>query len=356
MAITAYTGPPGAGKSHALVAQVIVPAVIAGRRVLTNIEGVQPDRVVAHAILKGADPDKVGSVVLFDGADSTKSGFWPTQEISDADTFVKGGDLIVFDEWKLYWPRRGKLPTPDLEAFLRWHRHLTDEGGQSCDVVIASQIASDIHSDFRALIQRSYKFRKLDSVGASKAYVYHVFDGHLQPKGGSYVVGNGRYDPEIFGLYKSYSTTGQGQEKATDARGSIWNRSVAIMAAVCVLMLGFGGWGAYRFFSGGALGAKKPAQASAAQPLIGSDGMPAIPKPAAPAKSKGRIMGRVLLPDGGERVVITDAGGAVRFEAPTDFTYSADGRPIRGTLDGEQVFAEDRPAAAAPPMFGGFNQ
>ena len=37
MSITAYTGLPGSGKTYGVVQHVIVPALQAGRRVVTNI-------------------------------------------------------------------------------------------------------------------------------------------------------------------------------------------------------------------------------------------------------------------------------------------------------------------------------
>lgn len=335
MAITAYTGRPGAGKSYAMVEQVIVANVAAGRRVLTNIEGVQPDKVVSHCILEGSDPDKVGSVVLFDGSQAKNPGFFPTEEIPDDETFVKGGDLIVFDEWRLTWPNSGKLPNADLEPFLRWHRHLTNADGVACDVVIGTQLITDIHRNFRGLVHRSYKFKKLDAANMSKAFAWHVYEGHLQPKGEHYAVGNGRYRPEIFALYKSYSGDAKGNEKSTDARGALLNRWTIGFALLSLALIAWGIWYALRWFSapGEAVAARgaTPPRAAAVSNL----------PPPPPAKSPYRIVGHVIGDDGVRVLVATDSGG-VRMLPPDNFRFASDGRPTSGFVDGVQVVAEDR--------------
>ena len=43
MAINVYTGLPGSGKSYEVVSEVIAKQVAAGRRIVTNIDGINPD-------------------------------------------------------------------------------------------------------------------------------------------------------------------------------------------------------------------------------------------------------------------------------------------------------------------------
>jgi zona occludens toxin len=43
MPITAYTGLMGSGKSYECVSSVIVPAIKKGRRVVTNVDGIDSD-------------------------------------------------------------------------------------------------------------------------------------------------------------------------------------------------------------------------------------------------------------------------------------------------------------------------
>ncbi|MDE8651894.1 zonular occludens toxin domain-containing protein [Novosphingobium album (ex Liu et al. 2023)] len=340
MAITAYTGVPGAGKSYAMIEQVILPGVRVGRRVLTNIGGVQPARIAAYCAAKWP-ADDLGEVVVFDGSDALRADFFPTEETGDEDTFVKGGDLLVFDEWRLTFPNRGAVPNARLEPFLRWHRHLTDSRGIACDVVIGTQLLTDIHRDFRGLVERSYKFRKLKSVGLPKFYQWDAYDGHLQPKGEGYAKGNGKYKREIFELYRSYSTDGDGKELSTDKRTSVFTKSVVGIALGVCLMFGLGGYGVYRFFlrddvAAAKVGTKPPGAAVplSSAPSVSFGGHP--PRPQSPYRIAGFVDGPQ-----GVRVVLSDDKGSVRVVGPDGFDFDR-GRPIYGVLDGEAVVADDR--------------
>lgn len=338
MAVTVYCGPPGSGKSYALVSQVIVPGVMAGRRVLTNVEGVDPEAVVRYCRENGSDPYNVGSVVPFNGLDALGRGFWPTQDIPDSGTFVKGGDLIVFDEWKLYFPRRGALPTPDLEPFLRWHRHLTDARGVACDVAIGTQLATDVHGDFRGLIERSFKFRKLKAVGLDRGYRWEAFEGHLQPKGGGYSVGNGLFKPEIFALYSSYAANANGAELGTDKRSTIWSRWL-IAACLLVIVLVCGGiYGVVHFFARSE--AAPVAVQSEGATVQGSGTVPAATPSATPPSGSYRIVGQVV-GDRGVRVILAGPDGVVRQARPDAFIFEDD-RPVSGTFEGKPVKADER--------------
>lgn len=48
MSITSYTGKPGAGKSYEVVKNVILPAIAEGRRIVTNIDGIDQQKVLEY--------------------------------------------------------------------------------------------------------------------------------------------------------------------------------------------------------------------------------------------------------------------------------------------------------------------
>jgi zona occludens toxin len=351
MAITTYNGPPGAGKSYAMISQVLVPGVAAGRRVVTNISGVMPDKVIDYCRKKWPDAE-LGEVVLFDGSQAKLPGFFPTEETGDDATFIKGGDLLIFDEWRLTFSNRGPVGSVDLEPFLRWHRHLVDDKGRATDVVIGTQLITDIHRDFRGLVEGSFKFRKLSAVGLKSAYQWDAFDGHLQPKGEGVSKGNGKYKKEIFALYKSYDTDAEGKELNTDKRRSLWSASVFAIIGGVVLMFVLGGWGVAHFFIAGDAQAAQPSGPSGAPLPSGAPAIYAANTSMARPKSPYRIVGSL---DGlnGVRVVLSDDKGSVRVVSPDGFDFDG-GRPIYGVLDGQAVVADDRlNATAAPaPRFG----
>lgn len=354
MAITTYNGPPGAGKSYAMIAQVLVPGVLAGRRVVTNIAGVKPDKVIEYCQKLKPQAD-LGEVVLFRGPDATKDKFFPTEETGDADTFIKGGDLLIFDEWRLTFEKRGKLAQADLEPFLRYHRHFVDDLGRATDVVIGTQLISDIHVDFRGLIEGSFKFRKLSAIGLKGSFQWDSFDGHLQPKGEGVSKGNGKYKKEIYDLYSSYATEGEGKELKTDGRRSIWSPTLFAMMGGVVLMFAVAGWGVAHFFASpdkapGQIVTAGVAAPAGSYPTTG----PVVPGAIQRPRSPYRIVGHVDA-DNGVRIVLADDKGSVRIVAPDGFNFDGD-RPTFGVLDGQTVVADDRiliaPAAVAAPQFG----
>lgn len=352
MAITTYNGPPGAGKSYAMISQVLVPAVLAGRRVVTNISGVRPDKVLEYCRNKKPDAE-LGEVVLFEGSQAKLPNFFPTEETGDENTFIKGGDLLIFDEWRLTFLNRGAVGSIDLEPFLRWHRHLVDDKGRATDVIIGTQLITDIHRDFKGLVEGSFKFAKLSSVGLKGSYRYDVYDGSSQAKGTSVKTGNGRYKKEIYALYSSYDTEGEGKELNTDNRRSIWSSGLFMTIGGVVFIMAMGGWGVAHFFAGPEIkpvpgqtvssGAALPAGAAASIPGV-------MQRPPSPY----RIVGQVVA-DNGVRIVLADDKGSVRVVSPDGFDFDGD-RPTYGVLDGQSVVADDRiiikPAGVPASTFG----
>lgn len=340
MAIAVHTGIPGSGKSLHGVKDIIVPGILAGRRVLSNIDGLNPQAVLAHCAERCEDLSQLGELVLFDGQDAKDEAFWPTEETQGT---IQPGDLVVFDEWRLYFGARGKNWGPaNLCKFLRWHRHLTHpETGVATDVHILTQLPTDLHPDIRGLCGLSYKYTKLTHLGVASGYTFKVWQGHLQPKGEHFLIGQGKYDPEYFPLYKSSNAAaGSHQEKKTSRKETIWGgwKAKAAIGVPVVLFIG-GGFGLWSVFSGNEPEAQAAVTQMPGQP--GSAGAAAGAMPARPvASSSFRIVGQIQ-GDDGTRVIVADDKGGVRVMRPDDFTFDL-GRPVSGFVDGQLVVAEDR--------------
>ncbi|WP_370618253.1 zonular occludens toxin domain-containing protein [Citrobacter meridianamericanus] len=76
MAISGYIGIPGSGKSYECVANVLLPAVLSGRRVITNIIGVVPDVVYDYCVdVLRADRDALGILIVVDDDAMKKRDF-----------------------------------------------------------------------------------------------------------------------------------------------------------------------------------------------------------------------------------------------------------------------------------------
>src|SRR5215472_16452202 len=109
MAINAYCGVMGSGKSYEVVSGPLLDAVARGRRVVTNIDGVNEEAI--HDYLhekRGIADDELGAIVHVRTDDMLRDGFFPVEVEGQGGAmvtpgFVKPGDLLVVDEaWKLW--------------------------------------------------------------------------------------------------------------------------------------------------------------------------------------------------------------------------------------------------------------
>ncbi|KDR24884.1 zonular occludens toxin domain-containing protein, partial [Caballeronia grimmiae] len=167
MAINAYCGVMGSGKSYEVVSGPLLDAVAAGRRVVTNIDGIDESAIHAYLAKKRSlAADALGAVVMVKTEDMLKPGFFPVEVESEAGAvvtpgFVQAGDFVVVDEaWKL-WKTGVKIP-PEHMAFFRMHRHFVNaETGVACDVALMIQAISGLHRDIRDVIELSFVMVKL---------------------------------------------------------------------------------------------------------------------------------------------------------------------------------------------------
>lgn len=342
MAITAYTGPPGSGKSYALVHDVILPALAQGRRVLSNIDGLNPDLIADFLEAKEPDRDFVakplGSLDQFQGAEAIEPGFWPDMDAPGVPAKVQGGDLVVFDEVGIHWPIAGKFP-PSITKYLRFHRHFVDTAGQSTDIVLATQGVTDIHRHYRSLVERTFKFKKLSTIGLSKSYAWSVWEGSSQRKGEAVINGQGRYKAEIFPLYKSYKGPG-GAESSTDRRANVWKQPKlwaviggTALSAVAAL------WFLWSVFAKHETHAEpKGVSAQSSGPSAGAATSQAVTTTPSPAvSSTWRVAGMLDTP-AMRVVVLADRQGALRYEDLSN-CYMVGGRPYVCTIDGQRAFS-----------------
>jgi zona occludens toxin len=339
MAINAYTGLMGTGKSFEVVASVIVPAIKAGRRVVTNIDGIQPQAIYDYLVnVKNCDGDTLGQVVPVTNDDINKLGFFPDETKPDQVSIVQPGDMVAVDECWNFWGDDNKI-SPEHQQFFRMHRHFTNPTtGLTCDIVLMIQDLGSLNRKIRSIIELTSRTVKLKALGAPKTYRIELYEGYklnAKTKLDTFVK---KYDPAIFPLYKSYAA-GTGKEKPIDSRQNILtNPRLWFSVVFFSLLLGVGGWNTYRFFKPkekpqDALKASAPATASA-QPNA------ATPAPAAPRQEgfseTWRYVGQIRDKDN-VWSVITDSQGRLRLESPS--VFQGKGMTSVGSIDGQRVTA-----------------
>lgn len=332
MPMNAYTGLMGSGKSYECVSSVIVPAIKNGRRVVTNVDGIDSDAIRAYCQEKwDVAPDKLGEVVHCKNDDVAKASFLPYGE--SVDTFCKPGDIICIDEAWRFWGTDCKL-LAEHKIFFREHRHFVEpETKVCCDLVLMVQDIGDLHRTLKVVVEVTFKTTKIKTLGWDKTYRVEMWEGYKLTQRGRVSVENKRYDPDVFPLYSSYQG-GAGKELRVDDRQNVLKSpKLWLLAGVVVAMFGLGVWGLVGFFNGSKFKDKQAADG----------GKPAQSPQASQAQRSGvgrdvsdlwRIVGSYQV-GGVVMVAIANENGVVRLEHSSAFQNA--GMAMVGEVDGQRV-------------------
>lgn len=253
MAINAYTGLMGSGKSYEVVENVTLPALAEGRRVVTNVAGLNKEEIAAYIQeTKGVGRDKQGVIVQVSTDDLLQENFFP-QEVKEGaprpDSVLLPGDLLIVDEcWRL-WPSGAKVLPKHME-FFRMHRHFANpETNVTCDIALIVQDIGDLARPLKVVVENTYVMRKMKVFGSSSKYQVFVYQSYRTSKKPLTRIDR-KYNKQIFPLYQSYSQSGGiGKEVPIDDRGNIlksWTFRIGVPLGVVlmvVLLIGL-----YKFF------------------------------------------------------------------------------------------------------------
>lgn len=317
MAVIAYAGVPGSGKSYSVVEQVIIPAFRKGRIVVTNIE-----------LSKDALTEEFGE----DGYDLR------TFNAENAAEYIKdlpAGFVLVIDEVWLLWPA-GTTVTDfdeDHKKLLSMHRHMVDEQGRSPEIILVSQSFKDVATFVRSRIDRTFIVIKQDDVGLSKRFRVHVYRGcveaSLPPKQKKTIrVAYGKYKPEVTKFYQSHTMSEASDdiavlEERMDKRGTIFTKFLFFKMGAALLVVIGGLYYAVHFFGSLGSGADMPLLASEAKAIEPKPGRRptsaaktevALPEAAPPFSDHWRLVG-VVGTRGSELAIVEhqESGARVRF-------------------------------------------
>ena len=334
MPINAYTGLMRSGKSYECVSSVIIPAIRAGRRVVTNVDGIDGDAIRAYCVEKwSCEEEKLGEVVHCTNDEVPKANFLPHG--TSAETFCKPGDLICIDEAWRFWGADCKLLS-EHKVFFREHGHYVHPDTKvTCDLVLMVQDITDLHRTLKVVVELTFRTTKLKSLGLSSSYRVEMWEGFKLSKGSRVAVQNKSYDPQVFSLYSSYAG-GAGKEVQVDGRQNVLRNPWLWVIAFAALAAG--GWGIYttvKFFSPSkpsisASGGKPSPQAAASAPGAAQAVRSAIPD----VSDLWRVVGTFQSGQATWVVLVNDAG-ATRFEHPSNFQGA--GATMVGQVDGQRV-------------------
>ncbi len=203
MAINAYTGLMGSGKSYEVVENVILPALLSGRRVVTNVANLQQEEINAYLVEKcNAQLDNLGKIVQVSNDDILKADFFPVEVPSGvlaSVSVVLPGDLIVVDECWRFWASGLKI-APAHMTFFRMHRHFVDPDSKvTCDIVLVVQDISDLDRKLKVVVENTYRMAKHKSLGSVSRYRVDIFASYKTARPPIRSLQR-KYNKEIFSL------------------------------------------------------------------------------------------------------------------------------------------------------------
>lgn len=341
MSINSYSGLQGSGKSYEVVSSIIVHAVRAGRRVVTNIRGIDSDAVRAYCCEMFDVPlDQLGEVISVSDDVVAAKDFFPTEHSyggAGPASLVRPGDLVAVDEAYKIWGTDCKIHN-EHKVFFREHRHYAHpDTGVTCDLVLMTQDISDLHRVLKVVIEQSFRTHKAKGVGLNSVYTITMWEGWKQTTKGIVKDWTRTYNPQIFALYKSYAGDQQGKETATDSRQNIFrDRKFIYKIGVFVCVLAFI---VYRLFHWWwdkthphqQVNSDVVAVGAPAGPLkqVGASGSLTIPT----YSSEWRIAGVIVV--SGRRHVLLSSGGRIRLDDTVG--YIGEGFTESGVVDGSRV-------------------
>lgn len=302
MSIYAYTGLPGSGKSYGVVANQVLPALKAGRLVVTNL----PLKV---ELLQQEIPGcEVRTFLTSQIAEDPES----------MDTVFPPGCVAIIDEcWRL-WPAGRKVDKiPEAyKSFLAEHRHRVDEEQRSTQIVLVTQDLAQIANFARQLVETTFHHKKLGALGMRGKYAVGSYDGAITgnaPPESKKINGSvGQYKDEIWRFYESHTMSkakGSGaDETPVDDRATVWGRtSVWVGLVVALVGLGWGGTWAYNAMSepGAAVGGAAVGGVPHGGPQVSKPGV--APRVAnGPVPPRWRVAGWLQTGDANSRALVTD--------------------------------------------------
>ncbi|MDE8035764.1 hypothetical protein OQ257_11415 [Actinobacillus equuli subsp. equuli] len=239
MAIFAYTGIPGSGKTYEVVSSVILEAFKKGRCIVTNIEGIDEQRFIDYCLSTSKlTRSDLGSILKVTDDDCQRDDFFPFK--GSVGTICKAGDLICLDEiWRIF-------PSDKIHenhrSFIAEHRHFTNENGDCCDLVVINQAISGVPRFIKDRVETTFVMKKMTMLGSSRRYRVDVFTGAKVNKSTLVAQYHNKYNNAIFALYKSFDGI-NGKQNVVDGRQNIFKSPqflfTVFFGLVCIFGSGY---------------------------------------------------------------------------------------------------------------------
>lgn len=216
--ISFHEGLPGAGKSYEACVYHIIPALLKGRKVVTNIEGINHQK---FSEISGIPVAMVEQFLI--------CTWVTTEEEPDEEKRVERMKqamldespedcLMVFDEINQYFPPGRQKLSQEWQKLITEHRH------RGIDVVLMGQDRRDLHALWRRRIERVIVFLKLTAVGEPNRYRWEMFTSKGTDKYEKASGGTRDYESKYFGLYESITKDTKNVDVYADTRAVMFTK------------------------------------------------------------------------------------------------------------------------------------
>ncbi|MDD4979601.1 MAG: zonular occludens toxin domain-containing protein [Gallionella sp.] len=205
MAIWFHEGLPRSGKTYEAVVKFLLPFILQGRYVVTNIKGINCEKI---AEITGVPVQEVELLVII----------VPWEKSKEIWKYAKTDCLILFDEVQDFFPAtRDRLEAEITEL-------ITQHGHRGIDIVLMGQALADVHALWRRRVDKKIYFVQKDAVGKPLEYSWQLYKQTSPDKFAQVNSGKGKYEAKYFGTYKSHDEDTKNKETYEDVRANVWNR------------------------------------------------------------------------------------------------------------------------------------
>ena len=223
--INILIGRPGAGKSYEAVAFHVIPAIKAGRQVITNL----PLNVDYFCSVFG-DHVRDLIIIYLPNKDNKIRFQHPFDYKSEWKHPVSGiGPLFIIDE--CHFPLRRGGTFQQTEEWFSMHRH------ENADVLLITQSYGKVDKNICAMVQLMYRCTKKTAWGDESSYIRKVFDGI---GGAEMNVETRSYDKAFFPFYRSHTKSDSSSEAYAADVKPFWKQWPVLGAAACLLIAPLG--------------------------------------------------------------------------------------------------------------------
>lgn len=248
MSIKIHHGPNGSYKTSGAIQDDAVPALLAGRLIVTNVRGFTLERVL-QAMPELPESVDIINLDLESLADQERMRTWFQ--------WVPRGAFIIFDETQIIFPKAWR--DKDLDRFdfpggpeaaaeadrpMSWLDGWTRHRHWNWDIVLTTPNINYIRDDIRMTCEMAYKHANLAVIGIKGRYKESQHDAQIaRPPMEGTIVEYKKINPKTFALYQSTAT---GVTQDTKAGKSLLRSPkllllLAFLALLLITLVSMGG-------------------------------------------------------------------------------------------------------------------